>query len=1048
MKNIKGLFIILLSFLFSTGLWAQEAYSLSGKVVSTLNEPIEGAILSLQNASRTTSLADGTFAFKTQNTQPLTLTIWYPGYFSQEVQVNGREEVTIILIPDNEYKYNEELVLPFGAKNANEAAYLTGTNVAKKDFVLGRTTIDQQLSGQVAGLQVIPNGGMPGEGSFFNLRGIRSLVGDNAPLIVVNGIPFMADKNESILINGYSRNIFQMFNLQDIQNITVLKGGEASLYGSMGSNGVILIETDGAASNDLDTRVSYYGQFGTTWNNKRIPLLEGDEYKTYLTDIGLTKYSNMSSFYNNFPFLQDPNNARYAHLYNNNTDWQDLIYRNGFTTDNLFRVEGGDNIAKYDLSLGYALNNGIIEETQMQRYHAQLSTDILVSSKVSIFAVIGFAYSTGALQEQGMSKATNPILASFARSPLLSPYNKDRDGNVLATYSSFYYGESTDGDAMVSNPLAIVKTLDARTRQYDLNLKAGIAYSPIRDLTFNGTVGFYYNYNNQSLFIPGTTNQAIIPIKDVFGEAKNMVKAGVAQSLNMYLDLNGRYTKTFDYIHKTNFLFGAQMKTTSTGFDAGEGRNTANDFYQTLGNTNAVGRQFYGYLNKWNWMNIYAHADYTYNNMVQAAINVSFDGASSTGVDANRFYLYPSLSLAWLGKGWSPFQDISWINKLNIRAEYGMTGNSRYAATLGSDYYASIPYESISTIAWTKVSNTKLKPETNTSLNLGIDMNLFSDRLRLSAGYFNNQIKDMISALPLSSVYGSAPYYDNIGDMENKGVELSAYLSLIRTRDFEWVVGGNIAKNSSKVKSLGGIDQIVHEISSDGAQLVTKVGEAPYQYYGYETNGVYSTQKEVPNKLVNDKGYAYSAGDIRFIDQNGDDRIDKGDRVALGSSSPDFYGGFSSQIRYRGFALSGEFVYSKGNKAYNAVRRELESMSTLGNQSKSVSNRWILEGQVTNVPRALFGDPQGNSNFSDRWIEDASFLRMRELTLSYGFDKTLFGFFRSGTVYVTGENLLTFTRYLGLDPEFAYSYKQDMQGVDYAKVMQPKAVKLGINLKF
>ncbi len=1048
MKNIRVIFITLLSFFFSTGTWAQDTYNLNGKVLSYLNEPIEGAVITLQDATQATSGEDGTFSFKASSVKPMSFTVWYPGYLQEQGQVNGRQEIIIKMTPDNEYKYNRSVILPLRESGVAPADYTTATNMSKKDFILGRPTIDRQLSGQVSGLQIKRNSGMPGEGSYYNLRGIRSLVGDNAPLVVINGVPYLPDKNESRLITGYSRNIFQAYNLQDIENITVLKGAEASLYGSMGSNGVILIETENAASNDLETRVSYYGQFGAVWNKKRMPLLSGSEYTSYLSDVGLTMYSDMSSFYNNFPFLKDPNNPRYNYLYNNNTDWQEYIYRNGFVTDQLIRIEGGDEIAKYDLSLGYASEDGILESTSMQRYHAQLSTNVMVSTKVNIFSTILFAYMNGTLQEQGMNRATNPILAAYARSPLLSPYEKDREGNVLSTYSTYYYGLSTEMAAAVSNPLAIVNRIDTRTRRYDLNMKAGISYTPIRNLVLTGTFGLYYDYDNQLLFIPGKTNEAIVPVNDVYGKAENFVKSGVAEATNFFMNLNGRYNMSIDNIHKFNFMAGTQATITHSEFDAGEGRNTANDFYQTLGNTQALGRRFFGYTNKWNWMNIYGHADYTYNNMVQGAINMSLDGASSIGSDANRFSFYPSVSAAWLGKGWKFFQDATWLDKFNIRAEYGLTGNSRYASTLSKYYYVSVPYDAISTIAWSNVPNTNLKPEKVASLNLGMDLDVLDNRLRISFNYFNNQISDLISAQPVSSVYGSSPYYANIGDMENKGVELSAYVSLVRTHNFEWIVGGNIACNTNKIKSLGGIDQVIHD-GTDNLQLVTKVGESPYQFYGYKSAGVFSTQAEADAaNLINDKGVAFGAGDVHFADQNNDGRIDKEDRVALGSSAPDFFGGFSSQIRYKSFVLSAEFIYSKGNMGYNAVRRELESMSTLANQDKAVVNRWIVEGQITDMPRASYGDPLGNSSFSDRWIEDASYVRMKDITFSYSFDKTMFKFFRSGTFYVTGENLVTFTNYLGLDPEFSYSYNEDVQGCDYAKVMQPKSVKFGINLKF
>ena len=240
-------------------------------------------------------------------------------------------------------------------------------------------------------------------------------------------------------------------------------------------------------------------------------------YKQYLADMGMTISKDPQNFYNNFPFMQNPNDPRYNYLYNNNTDWQDLIYKNTASTDHLFRVEGGDNIAKYDLSLGYYRENGLMDNTSMERFHTLLNANVLVNKQLNIFATVGLAYMNGHYQMQGMDITTNPILAAYARSPFLSPYEKDREGNTLKTYASHFYGRSKSRDYSVSNPLAIVNTLDSRNRQYDLNMKAGIAYNPFRELTLTGTVGLYYNYDNEHLFIPGASEATIVPLSDKYG---------------------------------------------------------------------------------------------------------------------------------------------------------------------------------------------------------------------------------------------------------------------------------------------------------------------------------------------------------------------------------------------------------------------------------------------------------------------------------------------------------------------------------------------------
>ena len=808
MKKIKR--ILSISALLVCGVantWGQGGQKLTGKILSATNQPVEGAIVTVLDTMNVTTNKEGAFQFEVKDLSKAgEISVWAPGYFSVKQLIRERSNIVITLIPENQYKYNETMILPFRREGEMQLEdYTAATNIAKKDFMPGTTKIDRALTGQVAGLQVKRSSGMPGEGSYYNLRGIRTLTGDNAPLIVINGVPHMPDKTPSALIDGFTRDIFQFYHLQDIQNITILKGAEAAMYGSMGSNGVILIETDGTASNDLETRVSYYGSYGINWNDKRMPVMGLDDYKQYLADMGMTISKDPQNFYNNFPFMQNPNDPRYNYLYNNNTDWQDLIYKNTASTDHLFRVEGGDNIAKYDLSLGYYRENGLMDNTSMERFHTLLNANVLVNKQLNIFATVGLAYMNGHYQMQGMDITTNPILAAYARSPFLSPYEKDREGNTLKTYASHFYGRSKSRDYSVSNPLAIVNTLDSRNRQYDLNMKAGIAYNPFRELTLTGTVGLYYNYDNEHLFIPGASEATIVPLSDKYGLRNNAVSDGVAVTTNFFANLNASYKKTFNYVHQLNAIAGWQLMTTKNEYDAGEGRNTGNDFYQTLGST-IDGRRFLGYINSWNWTNFYGHADYTYNNMVQASVNIAVDAASSTGTDVARFYTYPSVGVTLLGKGWKPLLDATWLNKLNVRAEYGLTGNSRFSSQMGGYYYSTVPYMQLSTIVRSNIPNVSLKPEKNASLNLGLDLSVLNNRLNVSFDYYNNQISDMISAMPLSSVYGSVPYYANVGKLENTGIELSVQASLVRTRNFEWIVGGNITRSRDKIKSLGGAD--------------------------------------------------------------------------------------------------------------------------------------------------------------------------------------------------------------------------------------------------
>ena len=1048
------LFIILAASLISA-----KALTLEGRIVSSDGQPLKDAVITAPGAVRAVTDASGAFSVEIADAEAK-LSVWAEGYFTQQVSLHGRTAITVIMVSENTYKYNETKVLPF--EIVSDAENEEARNLSKKDFMKGSATVDRALQGELTGLQVIQKGGMPGEGAYMSYHGLHTLAADAMPLIVINGVPYMPSTDESQLTNGYSKSVFQAYNIEDIANITFLSGAEASLYGSLGANGVLLIETDGATSDDMNTKISYTGNVGVNWNNTRIPLMNASQYKSYLSDIGMTYYDNMETFFTDFPFLSPDESDAYNYLYAFDTDWQDQLYRNGLTTDHLIRVEGGDAIAKYDISVGYAHEEGILKNTQSDRFHSQINSNVIVSKKVEIGANLGLAYLTGSYQEQGMSYETNPLLAACRRSPVLSPYKSDMYGNLLDSYSSYYFGNNSSTDFIVSNPLAIINSASSDKRQYDANLQINLRYKPTTHLALSGTVGLYYNYDQEGLFIPGINNSDIVPQFDTYGESDNIVRQGVSETFNMFYAVNANWKRTFGR-HAVSVKGGGQLITRTFETDMGVGRNTANDFYQTLSDVQKVGRYFSGYGSKWNWVNAYVNASYTYNDWLNAAVTVSTDGASSTGVNTPRMGVFPAGSLTFMLRNLAALDGAQWLNRLNVHADYGKTGNSRFSSSYGQYYYTSQLYQGIAGIIRANVPNTEIKWEENLRANLSVDASMFSNRLQVKAGYFNDQASDVLMASDISSLYGTGIHYSNDAALSSYGYDVSLTASPVYGRDFKWTLGGNITRLHNKVKSLGASTQYVTTLS-DGATLLTRVDEDPYSFYGYQTDGpnaVYSTVQEAATAysyldngqtctrpMQNRNGVEFQAGDVKYVDQNGDGIINDADKVILGSATPDFYGSLFTRFQYKGFALDFNFIYSVGNEAYNAVRRVTESSSDFSNQSTAVLRRWTMSGQVTDMPRACYNDLVGNNDFSDRWIEDASYLKLRDVTLSYSFDKPVLNFFRGGTLYVTAQNLWTLTHYLGSDPEFAYSYSSAMQGVDYGKVVSPKTVKFGVNLKF
>ncbi len=934
------------------------------------------------------------------------------------------------------------------SQNSDSTQFFSKT-VSKEKFNK-EVILDKAIQDKISGLYMIGKSGMPGEGAYINLRGIHTFTASNQPLVVLNGIPYFGNEDNSLVINGYSRSIFAAINVKDIKNVSVLKGADAALYGSLGSNGVILIETEQATSTNLDTRISFSGQYGVRTPVRSIPTLGVTDYKNYFQDIGTARYGNITTLRTDYPFLENENNF-YSYLFNNNTNWMALIQSPALVTDNVFRVEGGDEIAKYNLSFGYTSDGGVIGNTKTDRYNTLINTNIMVSRKIDIFTNIGLSYIVSKLQEQGMSKSTNPILAASLAMPILSPYKKESDGNILNRYAA-YNEWNVNLNPMfpyenVSNPLAIVNTLQASDKIYDANIRFGLNYHANRYLSFMGMLNIGINYTEESIFIPGVTTKAIVP--QYFGVGYNTVRRGVIQNRANFYGLSGAYKRIFNTVHDVKGSAGVRYITRSLESDYGSGYNTSNDYYKSLSYI-TENRKITGSNYEWKWLNYFVNGDYTYNNILKANMNLALDGTSVSGVNAPRFGLFPSLGLKVLLANMDLLPDA--ISMLNVSIDASRTGNSRFSSNYAKNYYQNYNLFNLGTIVRSNVPNTKLQWEKNDELDLGMELSAFNNLIELKANAFTAKAHDLLVARNISSVYGSSEYYDNTGEIATRGMELSVQLHPIKTKNFGWSIGASIASAKSKIISLGNSNELsinFKSFNNDDALILMRVGESPYSFYGYHTNGIYSTSAEAASSgLKNIYGNSYQAGDVIFVNENkSDNTINAKDKVLLGSATPDFFGAMNTSLRYGNFTLHANFGYSVGNMAYNALRRELESMSTFHNQSVSVLNRWQIEGQSATLPRALYNDVAGNNVFSDRWIEDASYLKLRNITLQYQFGKVL-NLCQSGVVYVNADNLLTMTKYLGNDPEFSYNYTSAMQGFDYAKAASPKTVQIGFQLFF
>lgn len=1042
----KKILIATTLILGSLNLFSQnDSIKIEGIVVKSLqSEPVKGAVISSSYAEkRVETDENGKFSITVKSHSAGTISAWLPGFYTNEEPINGRNFIKIMLINEGKVGYSPSMNLPFWGTTAIENKQTNLFTIQKND-IRGAETEATKTFKNIPGLQLIGKSGMPGEGQYFSIRDVSSITGNSNPLIVINGVPYMPDMNPSGIIGGFSKDILAALAAQDIHSVTVLKGSDATLYGTLGSNGVILIETDKAT--DLKTRVQLISQFGFDFNQSTYPVLGSKDYKGLMSNIALSKYPDMADVLTKFPYLVDDPNYYYKYLYNNNTNWQDQIYRTGVTTDHVLKIKGGDAIAKYDVSIGYQNNQGQVKGTDSEKFFARLNSDVNLSRNLSFTSDLSMSSVEYNVQEQGMLSATNPLLAALKKGPIFSPYQKDAENNRLPDLAIIRDAEGNlIENNMVSNPLAIVKSLEANSHGYDVLINLGLNYKLNSKVNLKAIGGLLYNYTHEKIFIPGKSKLSFMPLLD--GVAENTVRAATGEVINFYYGANGSYSNTFGYVHNLKAIVGMQSVINSTEYDAGTGYNTANDFYHTLNNVTSSSRRYFGYINKWNWMNAYANAKYTYNHELALGATITADAASSTGDDANRVHYYPAINLAWYANN-SVLQNVDFINTLTLRAEFASTGNSRFASSLSKYYYVNKVFRELSGTVRAGIPNTEIIPERNNTFNVGLDAWLLNNRIGLTVDVYNTKSTNMVMPVSISSAFGTNYLYDNAASAQNRGVELSLNILAVDTKDFKWYVNGTLSWTKNKVTSLGKENRLVMTMD-DGSALITEVGKPVYSFYGYQTAGVFSTSQEAstahngsePLKMVN--GQAFQAGDIHFVDQNGDGVIDENDRVNLGSAAPKYFGSFGTTLQYKSFELNAYFAYSVGNKMYNAVRREMESMKDFSNQLSSVNNRWVSEGQITSMPRAIYGDPMDNARFSDRWIEKASYLKLKDITLSYKFN------FMSGTkVFVSAENLFTITDYLGLDPETMYSYDASMRGFDYGKIGLPRSIKLGFNLQF
>jgi TonB-linked SusC/RagA family outer membrane protein len=1015
-------------------------FTVKGVVIyATTEKPIAGARLTMSGALPVMTEESGAFTLTVVDKEKAggtrILEVSAPGYSTRKYFITGAKTLKIRLYEEGYQGIEIKLQTPFGEESSLQSA-LSLQTVRPTMSYSAAATPDGMLQGTVTGLNTISRSGQIGSGTNMFLQGFNSLNATSQPLIMVDGVPY-DNTGYTSLITNYQTNPLSAIDVKDIETVTVLKDG-TGLYGAKGANGVILINTIRAT--DPSTRMDALVSSGMSFIPNELPMMNTSQYKTYLSDLLVTSGLNATQiqalpyFDTNKPVADA--HGRYSgnldyYRYNNNTDWQKEAYQMAIGQKYYINIKGGDQTALYAISLGYLSQEGILKNTKYNRFNTRFNSDITISNTLNAHAYMSFSYGERFLQNEGPGSTSNLLYNSFIKAPFTAAYKFSQDGVASPNL------ESADAFG-VSNVYSIANNTVLRNLNYRFLGSIAFDYTFNKNWRLDVLSSLHFNKDRERIFLPSeglahdTLSNAVVT---------NESKHRVERLFMLYEDAFISYNQDLDHDTKVKAHAGVRYQSVRSENDFALSYNSSSDDFKSIGYGDLNLRKIGGSIGVQNWFSMYANADFTFQNkyivsgILASDISSRYDGMS----------LFPTLSAAWLITSEDFLQDVSGVEFLKMRLSIGKSGNDDIGNYQNRKYYVSQSLLGYNGLVIGNIPNKQLSPEITTKLNWGIDGSFLDDRMHFTLDIYKHDIQDMITFSQAPALSGFDYYLSNGGSMTNIGEDVSVY-GRVLNGDVKWDLGLNVSSYKNKVTSLacGTMETNIY-----GATVQTKVEQPIGVFYGYQTNGIYQYQSDAEAEgLYVKKGsvnYYFNGGDVRFVDNVADNVIDEKDQTVIGDPTPDVFGGITSQISWKRFTIDLKINYSLGGDVFNYTRYKLEAMSNSSNQTQAVLNRWQVDGQLTNMPKATWGDPMGNARFSDRWVEDGSYLRLKNLSLNYDFkinDKV----FKSLNLCLTGENLLTFTNYMGLDPEFSHSSSPLYYGVDAITCPQPKAFFLTLKI--
>lgn len=1034
MNRIKWGSILVLILACTVSSYAGNFYAdrvITGRVVGEDRNPLPGVSVTLKGTDRGVSTDEnGMFSISIPEEGGI-LVFSYLGYITREIPVTTQETLDVVLSPDRQ-DLDQVVVIGYGTVKKSD---LTGSVVSVKAEELKATPItslDQGLQGRAAGVQVTQVSGQPGGATSIRIRGTSSINAGNEPLYVIDGMLVNDEGLNAGVTRGPRINILASINPADIESIEVLKDASATaIYGARGTNGVVLITTkQGRAGKPSINFETYYG---TQRISNKVDVLNAAQFAELVNE------ANMNAGME--PEYENPQGLGAG------TNWQEEILRTAPMANYQLSVSGGDERTRYAVSGGYFSQKGIIQNSDFDRYSFRVNLDKTLSDRLNMGTNLSY---TGSSANNALTNLGTLIPGITTTALLFNPVQPIYDPAGPGGYTF-----EDDRGRDLTNPVAD-REINSLNKTHRILGNVFATYSLGEALEFKTSFGIDQFFTRESAYVPNFLKRT----HGSLGEAS----IGNNQGITWLLENTLTYQKNIGSRHSLNAVLGhtlqrfSQENAAAVSFNFTDNRTGYYDIGAGLNHQPPSSGE-----TSWSMISYLGRINYTLDNKYLFTLTGRVDGSSKFAA-GNQYGFFPSVAVAWRLSEEEFIRDLGFFEDLKLRASYGAIGNQSippyqslpvvapYGEGVFNSHLGSEVYKGREPVNF---ANPDLKWESTRQLDIGLDMAFFRGRMTVTADYYEKKTFDLLMDTPIPGTTGFNLTLLNVGNVENKGFELD--IRTINTRGrLQWNTALNFSTNQNKVTNLHGGQDILLGGFAPGWSILRE-GEAVGTFYGYVFDGIFQTDEEAATSPVmpgQEPGGANQAGagDRRYRDVNGDEVINDQDRVVLGNAQPDFIWGINNEFSFGSLDLSFFFQGSQGNMMANFLSFDLLKFDGETNVlAEAALNRWTPSNPSNRYPRALAGENQDVNIFSSAVVEDASYVRLRNVTLGYTLPLSIAEklSMRSLRVYVSGTNLITWTRYKGYDPEANfYGQSTSFIGADYGGYPLARTFQLGLNIGF